>query len=83
MFQPLKNWLQIVFYWGLVVLSSFHNNERLIVAHGVVIWKKQQLSFFSQFVLPMLFFPNLPIASLNNEKHNLKSKDLENNGLKG
>jgi hypothetical protein len=31
----------------------------------------------------MLFFPNLPIASLNNEKHNLKSKDLENNGLKG
>ncbi len=83
MFQPLKNWLQIVFQWGLVVLSWFHNNERLLVAHGGVVWKKQQLSPFSQFLLPMLFFPNLPVASLDNEQHNLGNKDLENNELKG
>jgi hypothetical protein len=38
---------------------------------------------FSQFVSPVLFFPNLPIASPNNEQHNLENKDLENDGLKG
>jgi hypothetical protein len=38
---------------------------------------------FSQFVLPMLFFPKLPIASPNNEQHNLENKDLKNDGLKG
>jgi hypothetical protein len=30
----------------------------------------------------MLFFPNLPIANLYNEQHNLENKDLENNRLK-
>jgi hypothetical protein len=37
MFQPFKNWLQTVFQWGLVVLGWSHNNERLLVAHGVVV----------------------------------------------
>ncbi len=50
------------------------------MVHGVVIWKKQ-LSPFSQFALPMLLFPNLPIASPNNEHHNLENKNLENDGL--
>jgi len=54
----------------------------LIVVHGVVVWKKQ-LSHFSQCVSPMLFFVNLPIASPNNEQHNLKNKDLENDRLEG
>jgi hypothetical protein len=31
----------------------------------------------------MLFFPNLPIASLDNEQHDLENKDLENDGLEG
>jgi hypothetical protein len=31
----------------------------------------------------MLFSPNIPIASPNNEQHNLENKNLENNGLKG
>jgi hypothetical protein len=31
----------------------------------------------------MLFFPNLPIASPDNEQHNFENKDLENDGLKG
>jgi hypothetical protein len=31
----------------------------------------------------MLFFPNLPIASPNNEQHNLENKDLENDKLEG
>jgi hypothetical protein len=44
---------------------------------------KEQLSPFSQFVLPMLFSPNLPIASPNNEQHNLENKYLENDGLEG
>ncbi len=83
MFQPLKNWLQTVFQWGLVLLGWSDNNEKLLMAHGVVVWKKQQLFPFSQFVLPMLFSPNLPIASPNNEQHNLENKDLENDGLKG
>jgi hypothetical protein len=33
------------------------------------------------FVSPMLFIPNLPIASSNNEHHKLENKDLENNEL--
>jgi hypothetical protein len=51
------------------------------MVHGVIVGKKQQLLPFSQFVSPMLFFPNLPIASLDNEQHNLENKYLENNGL--
>jgi hypothetical protein len=31
----------------------------------------------------MLFFPNLPITSLDNEQHNLEIKDLENDRLEG
>jgi hypothetical protein len=31
----------------------------------------------------MLFFPNLPIASLDNEQQNLENKNLENDGLEG
>jgi hypothetical protein len=30
-----------------------------------------------------LFFPNLPIASLDSEHHILENKDWENDGLKG
>jgi hypothetical protein len=29
----------------------------------------------------MLFSPNIPIASPNNEQHNLENKDLENDKL--
>jgi hypothetical protein len=43
--------------------------------------KETTISPFSQFVSPMLLFPNLPIASLDNEQHNLENKDLENNIL--
>ncbi len=35
--QPLKNWLQIVFQWGLVAKVWFHNSERLLVAPGVIV----------------------------------------------
>jgi hypothetical protein len=31
----------------------------------------------------MLFSPNLPTVSPNNEQHNLENKDLENDGLEG
>jgi hypothetical protein len=31
----------------------------------------------------MLFSSNLPIASIDNEQHNLESKDLENEKLEG
>jgi hypothetical protein len=31
----------------------------------------------------MLFSSNLPIVSLDNEQHNLESKDLENDQLEG
>jgi hypothetical protein len=31
----------------------------------------------------MLFFPHLPIASPNNEHHNLENKDLKNDRLEG
>jgi hypothetical protein len=37
MFQPLKNWLQTVFQWGLVLLGWSDNNEKLLMAHGVVV----------------------------------------------
>jgi hypothetical protein len=36
-FQPLKNWLQIMFQWGLTTLGWFHNDEISLMAHGVVI----------------------------------------------
>jgi len=45
--------------------------------------KETTISHFSQFVSPMLLFPNLPIASLDNEQHNLENKDLENDILEG
>jgi hypothetical protein len=31
----------------------------------------------------MLFFPNLPIASLDNKQHNVENKNLENDKLEG
>jgi hypothetical protein len=31
----------------------------------------------------MLYFPNLPIASSNNEHHKLENKELENDKLEG
>jgi hypothetical protein len=31
----------------------------------------------------MLFSPNLPIASLDNEQHNFENKELENDKLEG
>jgi hypothetical protein len=37
------------------------------IGTGVVIWKKQQFLPFSQFILPMLFFTNLPIVNPDNE----------------
>jgi hypothetical protein len=49
----------------------------------MVLLMKETTFAFSQFVSPMLFFPNFPIASLNNEYHNLENKDLENDRLKG
>jgi hypothetical protein len=72
-----------MFQWGLTTLGWFHNDEISLMAHGVVVWKKQQLLPFSQFVSPMLFFTNLPIVSLDNEHHNFENKDLENDGFKG
>ncbi len=63
-------------------LGWFHNDGKLLAAHDVVVWKKQ-LSPSSQFVSPMLFSPNLPITSPNNEQHNLENKDFENEGLEG
>jgi hypothetical protein len=45
--------------------------------------KKKQLSPFSQFILPMLFFPNFPIVNPNNEQHNLENKNLKNDRLEG
>jgi hypothetical protein len=53
------------------------------MVHGVIVWKKQHLFPFAQFVSPMLLLPNLIIASLNNEQHNLENKDLENEKLEG
>jgi hypothetical protein len=51
---------------GFSNIKLAHNDEKLLVAHGVVVWNKQ-LSPFSQFVSPMLLSPNLSIASPNNE----------------
>jgi len=48
----------------------------------VLLYEKNNNFHLFQFVSPMLFFPNLPIASPNNEQHNLENKDLENDGLK-
>jgi hypothetical protein len=31
----------------------------------------------------MLFFPNIPITSLDNEQHNFENKELENDKLEG
>ncbi len=70
-----------MFWWSLVALGWSHNDESLLVAHGVIIWKKQ-LTHFSQFISPMLFFPNLLIASPNNEQHKIENKNLENNKIK-
>jgi len=39
--------------------------------------KENQLSPFSQFILPMLIFPNFPIVNLENEQHNFENKKLE------
>jgi len=52
---------------GLATFGWFHNDKKLLVMHGVVIRKTQQLSRFSQFILPMLIFCNLAIANPNNE----------------
>jgi hypothetical protein len=40
MFQPLKNWLQIVFQWGFKALDWFRNDKILLVAHGAIVRKK-------------------------------------------
>jgi len=45
--------------------------------------KKKKLLVFTLFILPMLFFSNLPITNLDNEQRNLESKDLENDQLEG
>jgi hypothetical protein len=39
--------------------------------------KETIVFFFPQFTLLMLFFPNFPIANLDNEEDNLESKDLK------
>ncbi len=49
----------------------------------VLSYEKKQHSPFSQFISPMLFFLNLLVINLNNEKHNLENKDLENDKLEG
>jgi len=45
--------------------------------------KKKQHSPFSQLISTMLFFLNLLVVNLDNEKHNLENKDLENDKLEG
>jgi len=74
--QSLKNWLQIEFQ----TLGQFHNERRLWVVHGVVIWKKKNNNF-TLFTIHFtkVSFPNLLyLASPNNEMHNLESKSLKN-----
>ncbi len=53
--------------WQMVLLNKRNNNFHP----------------FSQFASSKVFSPNLPIAGLNNELHNLESKGLENDGSKG
>jgi len=66
-----------------VALGWFHNNKRLLMVHGVIVIKTQQLSPFSQFVSSMLFFLNISIVNPNNEQHNFENKNLENVRLEG
>jgi hypothetical protein len=57
-----------------VALGWFHNDKRLLMVHGVIVIKTQQLSPFSQFVSSMLFFLNISIVNPNNEQHNFENK---------
>jgi len=45
--------------------------------------KKTKVFSFFTICFAVLIFPNLPIASLDNEQHNLESKNLENDRLEG
>jgi hypothetical protein len=49
----------------------------VVVTFGLIV------KSIKEFKGASLFFPNLPIASPNNEQHNLENKDLGNDGLKG
>jgi hypothetical protein len=77
--QSLKNWLQIEFQWNFETLGQFHNERRLWVVYGVVVWKKTIIITLFTIHFTKVSFPNLLyLARPNNEMHNLEIKGLKN-----